>query len=603
MKQQHAKTIRASETVSPYSPGAIVDILGQSFMAPTADTWVARHRKSIASPRLASAVGVEEFWGAPTTESPENQKSPSLTFCRFPGWLFCQSCRLMQRWSRSYETGSTPQCRRASCDGKLVPMRFVAVCSSGSHIQDIDWAYWVHRNSNAQCRDANHLRFDNNPDVAEGLRSLEVRCGLCGARRNLGELNADVLKREGITCRGRQPWQWDDGLSCGRQLVPVQRGATNLHFADVVSAIDIPAVDSRIETVYDEIVRDSRFRIMQTNETPDLLTALAKSLADQFNVSVDVIMSLSACGAQATTPDMSVDIRSVRSNLLSEEFEAFLAAANETAPMQDFLTRPAKFSSRKNDSATPLSRLITDIVMVDRLRDVRASLGFRRYTPEAQFVKAVNWGPTEARWLPASEGYGEGVFLKFDGASVQGWAVQPVVMSREEQLCSNQAKSELGLRLHIASAPYVMLHTFAHLLMNELAFESGYTAASIRERIYCESEGDFGIFLYTTTTDVEGTLGGLVRLGEPDLLARSIVRTLERAAWCPNDPVCIESEAQSIDGLNFAACHACCLAAETSCESSNLLLDRALVVGGEGVQGFFEPVLEQMLGRRLVPTD
>src|SRR3546814_2352700 len=54
-----------------------------------------------------------------------------------------------------------------------------------------------------------------------------------------------------------------------------------------------------------------------------------------------------------------------------------------------------------------------------------------------------------------------------------------------------------------------------------------------------------------------------------------------QAAWCPNDPVCIESEPQSIDGLNLAACHACCLAPETSCESQNLLLDRSLVVGSD----------------------
>src|SRR5690606_10681834 len=111
----------------------------------------------------------------------------------------------------------------------------------------------------------------------------------------------------------------------------------------------------------------------------------------------------------------------------------------------------------------------------------------------------------------------------------------------------------------------------------------------LKERIYCEAEGDYGIFIYTTTSDVEGTLGGLVRQGEPDLLVGTIVRALEQAAWCPNDPVCSESEPQSIDGLNLAACHACSLAPETSCESSNLLLDRTFVVGSERITGFFGP--------------
>src|SRR5690606_33725902 len=104
---------------------------------------------------------------------------------------------------------------------------------------------------------------------------------------------------------------------------------------------------------------------------------------------------------------------------------------------------------------------------------------------------------------------------------------------------------------------------------------------------------------YTTTSDVEGTLGGLVRQGEPDLLAPAIIRALEQAAWCPNDPVCIETEPQSIDGLNLAACHACSLASETSCESHNLLLDRAMVVGSDSVKGYFEPVIEALIGRRV----
>ena len=34
-----------------------------------------------------------------------------------------------------------------------------------------------------------------------------------------------------------------------------------------------------------------------------------------------------------------------------------------------------------------------------------------------------------------------------------------------------------------------------------------------------------------------------------------------------------------VDGLNRAACHACCLLPEVSCEEMNLILDRALLVG------------------------
>ena len=65
-------------------------------------------------------------------------------------------------------------------------------------------------------------------------------------------------------------------------------------------------------------------------------------------------------------------------------------------------------------------------------------------------------------------------------------------------------------------------HPHSHILaptgMRELALECGYSASSIRERIYAsapDNGGMAGVLLYTAAPDSEGTLGGLVRLGEP----------------------------------------------------------------------------------------
>ena len=67
------------------------------------------------------------------------------------------------------------------------------------------------------------------------------------------------------------------------------------------------------------------------------------------------------------------------------------------------------------------------------------------------------------------------------------------------------------------------------------------------------------------------------RAGSPerDRLRDAVVR----AGWCSADPLCIESEASGVDSLNLAACHACCLLPETSCEEMNVFLDRGLLVG------------------------
>ena len=98
-----------------------------------------------------------------------------------------------------------------------------------------------------------------------------------------------------------------------------------------------------------------------------------------------------------------------------------------------------------------------------------------------------------------------------------------------------------------------------------------------------------GLLLYTASGDSEGTLGGLVRQGEPGRLDRTLAAALKNAAICSSDPLCIESAGQGTHALNMAACHACSLLPETSCEEGNLLLDRVLVIGtpDEAATGFF----------------
>jgi hypothetical protein len=88
-----------------------------------------------------------------------------------------------------------------------------------------------------------------------------------------------------------------------------------------------------------------------------------------------------------------------------------------------------------------------------------------------------------------------------------------------------------------------------------------------------------GILLFTAATDSEGTLGGLVRLGQPEHLGRMLDTALERARLCSSDPICSNRFADDEDeSLHNAACHACMFVPETSCELGNRYLDRAVLV-------------------------
>jgi hypothetical protein len=137
----------------------------------------------------------------------------------------------------------------------------------------------------------------------------------------------------------------------------------------------------------------------------------------------------------------------------------------------------------------------------------------------------------------------------------------------------------------------VLLHTLAHVLINEWSLEAGYPSASLRERLYA-ADDMAGVLVYTATSDSAGSLGGLVAQGEPEPLDRAVRSAIRRAEWCSSDPLCMEAEAAGSTGTNLAACHACVMLPETSCEHNNILLDRALLVGTpeEPSLGFFAPL-------------
>ena len=143
----------------------------------------------------------------------------------------------------------------------------------------------------------------------------------------------------------------------------------------------------------------------------------------------------------------------------------------------------------------------------------------------------------------------------------------------------------------------MLLHALAHSLINQLSFDCGYGSASLRERIYCnadpDSESMCGILIYTASSDSEGTMGGLVRQGEPTRLLRTLLAAVQKARWCSSDPICIETTGQGTDNSNLAACHGCLLISETSCEEGNRLLDRALLVGKptQPELGYFSSIL------------
>jgi hypothetical protein len=248
------------------------------------------------------------------------------------------------------------------------------------------------------------------------------------------------------------------------------------------------------------------------------------------------------------------------------------------------------------DAFQELRPLVDRVVLARKLREVRALYGFTRYGTDGRLVSPDLGRGLE--WLPAVEVFGEGVFIAFNEQALGRWERQDDVLKRAARLERRREQSFLGERFPTATPRFLVLHTLAHLLTRQLAFECGYASASLRERIYSrtseEGEPQAGILIFTAAGDAEGTLGGLSRQGEPPRLARTLLNALQDAVWCSSDPICRESRGQGFGSLNLAACHACSLLSETSCVYSNALLDRTMVVGTpERPDGYFSIPLQR----------
>lgn len=607
------RKIRQSQTIVPFGVGAIFDFKGESLVACDIFRWGARG-ETIQSERLAAVLGVAQFRAAPAVDSNAwAAPSAGVPYARFPAWLFCQHCRRMTRWKRSLEQeGKAPTC--GHCPGRktLVPMRWIQICPRG-HMDDIDWRRWAHsRNTSPDARQCqkDNLFFETLPGKgAGGLDTLQVRCRSCNSRRNLmGITSKGALKTLGISCGGRQPWQrFDDRANCEEIPIAVQRGASNVYFPLVHSSIEIPnpsRSDAHSEKAL-AIKADNWFRALMTaNEDAPVFEMTVQMLADTHGVTTDYVKALARDEKQREA-GKATTVEATPGDLLGEEWAAFLTPSDNSDDPH-FRTRHVGLTvgdSEPNELTSLLTDRIDKVVLADRLREVRALEGFHRVTPGGKDTMVRAALNHSVNWLPAIDVRGEGIFLSFDENRLNVWEEEEDVRDRISELDKRLSASFMAPRLRERTGPilsprYVLLHTFAHLLIRRLAFESGYAATSLRERIYARNSEEAnntskqaGLLIYTAAGDSEGTLGGLVRQGEPPALQTTVLEALQDAMWCSSDPLCSENLASTFASLNSAACHACTLVAETSCESGNYLLDRALVVGNDEVQGFFQPVL------------
>ncbi len=587
---------RLSQTISPFGVGAILDIVGESLMAADISHWPYERTELIKSRRLEESLGVTELRSPPSVPSYPSKHTPGIDYKRFPGWLFCQDCRRMHLAKPHEETGEPPSCRH--CKGPMVPMRFIAVGTKRGHAMDVPWVRWAHsepRKDDQQRCKVEDLLFKSRGG-AEGLASLVVQCTTCSAARDLGELTLKgSLKRIGFRCTGGQPWQSRRFNTCDEPVEVLQRGATNVTISDVTTALDIPEPTMPVRDVEAEIRQHRNFEDVRSAPTGPRAEVLIDLIAEDLGIPADLVRRRGELRRRLRRRD-----RGSAAGPLTDEWLAFQQAIDnpgEQVGTGDFVVSTTPFLAR---DPTPvhlaMDKLVGHVVLGHRLREVRVLHGFRRYDVENDLVD-VDLGPRgRERWLPAVESFGEGILLTLDETHLQAWETQEPIIERAHQLERRRRDSPVGSRLARTEATprLILLHSVAHILMRQLAFSCGYSAASLRERVYAATGPlpEAGLLIYTAAGDAEGTLGGLVRQGQAPRLVQTLLSSLESAAWCSNDPLCRGSQGQGLGSLNLAACHGCSLTSETSCERGNLLLDRVMITGDGQIPGYFEQLID-----------
>jgi hypothetical protein len=591
--QQPDGAVRQSQMVTTFGPGSMVDLLHDAVIVGGLDFWNYDRGYAlpvIDEPRLREAIvaqfkqlgrelsQAEPFRAPPVGNDREPSRFAGVSVLEFPQWFVCQNpaCRALQRRDGLELKAHRylHQCTR-TVKSECVPVRFVEACTRG-HLDDFRWIPFVHDIQGMPRCAAPELTFDEGP--SGDFQDITIRC-VCGARAPLMQAMAGVKMR----CKGHRHWLGPQGDEvCTDDVRLLVRTASNSYFSQSMSALSIPDPAGELEAR----VR-AEWKILKgaTKETLPVFRMAIEGVKIALEGYADDAVLAVIAAVHEGRPASVAPIRSAE--------YAQLRGAKPELP-GDLPPAEAVFFARRHAPKEPLPAGIAQVVVVPKLREVIAQVGFTRLepvTPDVQGeydlgVKTASLGLT-TNWLPASEIRGEGVFIELDEQRVTDWESRDEVRARAEALMAGYDAWSRGSESPppFPGARFYLLHSLAHLLISAISLECGYAASALRERIYCgPSARDpntpmAGILLSTGSTGTEGTLGGLVEQGRQ--LRAHLQRAWDAGRLCSNDPVC---GAHTPDGdhaeryLEGAACHGCLFIAECSCERFNRYLDRALVV-------------------------
>ena len=594
--------IRPSQFILMYGPGAILE--GENGPRIIPEAGIGLFRKSgdlrpedyrIDDPRMSKGlIKGAKIYRLPTNPELGHEDDIYRT-SPFPRWKLCPNQEAHDGFLL-YREDACPVCKDPTTGGGKEAVRFVMACRDG-HLDEIPWSALIHGGSGC-----NNSKSDS---IHQGLRGESVRwrrrggtlsdialeCPRCGATKSF----ADIYYAE-WTCNGRHP-QREYGSrrmtgSCTKKAKVIMRQSANLRLAETRTLLSIQSTNTILHRhLQSEAISSVMIAMGSVNSKEQMMEMLGK-LHVGGKVSIEKIEDFRRADwdeIKQALNDSGKQPPETYHELILDELSELVKASKYGAPPQSEKRPKSKiiFEVNLDDNRVVRAQNGTAfrITPIQTLRTVTVQTGFRRDIPERNktddWPKRVGISHTHAgdAWLPGVEFMGEGLFVRMDaddgwtgcakGAHAAEWSKGADDAGSYSELAFRDANSRDELH-----PGFVWWHTLSHLLIRAIGEEAGYSPASIRERVYFESDGGRcrgGILLYATQPGNEGTLGGLIGLAPH--MEKILRAALEKSASCSGDPLCGDAEFRK-GGHNGASCYACLMTSETSCEHQNMWLDR-----------------------------
>lgn len=492
--------LRPSQLLFSFGVGSTVDLPNISAMVMGLDDWNTAYTSQVWEERLLAAVReqlggqVERLLSPPQPPETEGFASPfeaeasvGVPVAAFPRWMLCPYCRLLsplksglfQLKPDPYRPDRTAYvhgfCNKPGRAPRVLPARFLLACEHG-HLDDFPWVRFVHRGAtDCQAPLLRLLEYGVSGEAAD----INVRCDACERNRRMSDaFDRQSWEKEMPTCSGRLPHLRSyEEEGCEESTRPILLGASNLWFPIALSTLAVPTKSNRLE----QLVEDN-WATLGAVSSPEVLIAFKEIGKLGAFAEYDDEGIWAAIRAKRETGGQKADGEVL--DLKGPEWAIF--SQPESAE------RNEEFRLRRVDAPKDYGGLISDVVLVERLREVRALVGFTRIGSPGDFNDTAEI-PNERQasltrrppsWVPASEVRGEGIFFRFDEAEMSAWCATegaragarvsgcppPVAQDEEHRTCGCglprhplrvaalfrprlHPPTRFGIRLHLSEHP------------------------------------------------------------------------------------------------------------------------------------------------------